>query len=163
MPSENGKERFMEQETQGLDDPSRGPRGPRGARGKEGPEGPESPSEEELLTELRKVGSDLNFRMRSRRATRIIGGIAVVALLGALGSGYAIMENRQTQNEACERDNTFRKAYVDQWTPLIADNPLPDPPPENAPQEVKEAYEANKRSRDFFINALTEDFAQHDC
>lgn len=154
----------MSQQPQEPDDPTRGPRGFRGRKGKEGPEGPEGPAsdDEELLVMLKRVGSDVAFRQKTRRWIKMIAAIAIVALLGALISLFAVGAVRYVQKQACERDNELRKAYTNQWEPILSESPLPEPPPEGAPQEAVDAYNVQIKQRATFEASL-DAFAQHPC
>lgn len=119
--------------------------------------------DDELLDELKRVGSDLGFRKRVRRSIRAVILFITVDLIISGIAIFALVSVKDVQREACERDNILRKSYVDQWTPLIADNPLPPEPPDDAPQEVKDNYNKQKRSHDIFIDGLSNGFAQHPC
>lgn len=123
----------------------------------------EQASEGELLEQLRKVGSDLGFRMRARKLFKILIAFVAFDLLISGVAVLALVQVRRIQVTVCQRDNTFRQSYVNQWEPLIADNPPPTPPPNDASPEVKESYDRQIRSRNAFIKGLTNDFAQHDC
>lgn len=119
-------------------------------------------SNDELLEELKRVGSDIGFRLRTRRILQVIGGIAVVALIAACISVGSIIAVRHFQIQGCNRDNALRKAYTDQWSPVLRDSPPPTKPPEDAPQAAKDAYAAQVRQRVAFEKGL-EGFAQHPC
>lgn len=148
-------------ELPGPEDPTRGPRGFRGRQGREGEPGPPS-TDDELLAELKKVGSSVAFRIQVRRILRFIGVVAAVALVASIISVVAFFAVRRYQQEACDRDNALRKAYVDQWGPILKDSPPPEVPPEGSPPEVVEAYERQVQQRATFEKSL-EGFAQHPC
>lgn len=86
---------------------------------------------------------------------------ALVCLLLVMVPGYLLIEQRA--QEACERDNELRQAYVDQWSPILAESPPPVEPPPGSPQEAIDAYNAQIEVRTVFETGLTEGFAQHSC
>lgn len=143
------------------EDLTRGPRGYRGRQGREGEPGPSS-SDDELLEELKKVGSSLAFRQQIRRVLRFIAALAVIALLSSIVSIIAYVNVRDYQETACERDNDLRKAYTNQWEPVLAQSPKPVPPPEDATPEEVADYEAQVEQRATFEETL-KGFAQHPC
>jgi hypothetical protein len=120
-------------------------------------------SDQELLTELRKVGTDLVFRKKTRKLMRIIFALTAFSVVISVISIFALVSVRTLQVRECQRDNEFRKAYVDQWAPILADSPAPQKPAEDAPQEVQAAYERSVRSRASFVKSLDTNFAQHAC
>lgn len=126
-------------------------------------ESQESDGDQELLAELRKVGSDLGFRRRIRRIIRGMIALMVVDMFVSILAIYAVSVVRGYQHDACERSNKFREAYVNQWAPIIADSPIPTKPPDDAPQAVKDAYRIQIKSRNSFIHSLNTDFAQQPC
>jgi hypothetical protein len=120
-------------------------------------------TDQELLEELRRVGSDLGFRMQVRKYLKWILLVGAVFVLVSVASGVALVRTFSFSKQLCENSNKFREAYVNQWEPIIADNPLPDPPPEDALPEIREAYERQKRSTETFVKGLETDFAQQEC
>lgn len=117
----------------------------------------------ELLEELRNVGSSLAFRNSIRRVMKFVVILTAASVIASVISIVALIGIRKIQVRECERDNEFRKAYVDQWTPILADSPRPEKPPADASKEVKEAYERSIRTRTLFENSLDTDFAQRPC
>lgn len=141
----------------------KGDRGFRGHQGKVGEQGPQSDDAEALLAELQRVGSDLGFRLRTRKVQRFIAAIAVGALVASAIAIFSVVAVRYVQIQACERDNDLRAAYVDQWKPVLEDTPVPVKPPDDASQEVKDEYEASVRQRATFEESLYVGFSQHPC
>lgn len=126
-------------------------------------QGPEkSDTDAELLEELKKVGSSLAFRQEIRRVLRRVTIVAGIALLASVVAVAALLAVRSYQQTACDRDNRLRKAYIDQWGPILKDSPPPQIPPEGSPPEVVEAYERQVKQRATFEKSL-EGFAQHPC
>lgn len=117
----------------------------------------------ELLEELRNVGSSLAFRNSIRRVMKFVVILTAASVITSIISIVALLGIRQIQVRECKRDNEFRKAYVDQWTPILADSPVPEKPPADAPKEAKEAYERSIRTRVLFEESLDTDFAQRSC
>lgn len=117
----------------------------------------------ELLEELKKVGTDLVFRQKTRRIMRRLMALTTFTFVISVISILAYVEVRDVQIAECRRDNELRKAYVDQWRPILADSPKPQKPAEDAPIEVKEAYERQIRSRTTFEKSLNTGWAQRKC
>lgn len=141
----------------------KGDTGDTGKTGRRGAPGADAPSDDELLEELRKVGSSLAFRQQVRRLLKIIGAVALVALVASVLAVSAYLKVRDYQQVACDRDNALRKAYTDQWVPVLAESAPPTKPPEGSPQEVIDAYEAQIETRRVFEEGLNKGFAQHPC
>lgn len=120
-------------------------------------------TDEELLEELRRVGSDLGFRVRARKAFWIIFGFIAFDLLVSGLAVFALIRVVEVQHSSCKANNEFRQAYVDQWTPIIAESPPPVKPPADSPQEVLDAYAVQVKTRKIFIDGLNNNFAQHPC
>jgi hypothetical protein len=117
----------------------------------------------DLVTLLQRVSSDLAFRKSSRRWRRVFTfGLGFVAFLSIISVG-SILVIRNVQHESCQRDNRLRQAYVDQWTPILAESPPPDPPPPGSPQKAIDSYNSQIELRDRFVKGLATDFAQHGC
>jgi len=121
------------------------------------------PTDEELLKALEKVGSDLVFREKTRRIMRRIFVLTLFSIAVSVISVAALVKIRQVQIEGCNRDNALRQAYVDQWRPIVADSPIPTKPPDDAPQEAKDAYERSIRSREAFIKSLDTAWGPRSC
>lgn len=120
-------------------------------------------SDADLVNLLRRVSSDLEFRQWVKNRGKVILGLLVVLGLTTTISVISLVFVRRFQYEACDRDNRLRAAYVDQWTPLLAETPAPTPPPPESPQEVLDAYNDQVRARTIFVEGLTNGFAQHGC
>lgn len=117
----------------------------------------------ELLEQLRRVGTDLGFRLQVKKYIKwVLLGVGVFVVFSIFAT-VAFVRTLSFSKRLCENSNEFRQAYVDQWEPIIADNPLPDPPPEDALPEIKEAYDRQKESTETFVEGLETDFAQKDC
>lgn len=86
---------------------------------------------------------------------------ALLVLLIVIVPGYFLLEN--AQHQACKEVNEFKKSYVAQWEPILAETPTPKPPPDGSPKEVVDAYEAQVKTRKRFENSLDVGFAQKDC
>lgn len=136
----------------------------------------------DILPWLKRVVSDLDFRGWLKRTLRILVALVIFDLLLSSATVVAIVGVRvalnrieavQTQTDhqqieqdkaakvACERDNTFRAAYVNQWQPILS-QPAP-PLPDDATDAQKQMFDAQQHTRDAFQHSLDTDFAQHPC
>ncbi len=120
-------------------------------------------TDEELVEQLRRVSSDLSFRHWVRKNLKWIVIFLVFNLVISFIAVYAFVKVRTIQKENCEHFNAFKESYVNQWKPVLADSPPATPPADDAPQEVKEAYERQQKLRTNFENSLNTDFAQQAC
>lgn len=118
-------------------------------------------ADDELLGELKRVGSDLTFRRWTRHRVKIIALLVTFDLLVSVVSVLALLGVHHVQRESCQRDNQLRQAYVAQWQPVL-DQP-PAPLSDNPTAEEKARYEAGLQTRQQFQESLKNGFAQHGC
>ncbi len=127
------------------------------------PEEQLSEEDQELLVQLKRVGSDLGFRASVRKYIKWIVIFLIFNLAISCIAIYAFVKVRTIQKDNCDRANDFREAYVHQWKPVLADSPPASPPADDAPQEVKDAYNRQQQLRTNFENSLDTDFAPLEC
>lgn len=119
--------------------------------------------DDELLGALRRVGGDLTFRSWTRRWLRILAMVLVIDLFLSAGFGTIAFTVSYVQHEACQRDNRFRAAYVNQWQPILTQTAPPQAPASDATPEQVQMYQAQIALRTTFQRNLDTDFAQHSC
>lgn len=114
---------------------------------------PEEPqgkvTDPELLNELKRVGSDLGFRRWTRLRVKTVAIFVAIDLAVSCGTAYAIWRIGEVQHEACARDNDLRRAYLQQWRPLLVDAQTKDDPASRATVAR--------------FGATLDVFATHDC
>lgn len=126
-------------------------------------EAQQNQTDEELLAELKRVGSDLGFRMQIRKYLKWIGLFLLFNLAISIIAITAFTQMRTFQGKLCENNNEFRRAYVNQWAPILAESPEPVKPPLGSPQEAVDAYNSQVKTRKLFKDSLDTDFAQQPC
>lgn len=117
--------------------------------------------DDELVEQLRRVDSGLDFRGWTRRRLFALTVFVVLDLFATVVSGAAIFGVVVARHEACVRDNDLRGAYVAQWQPIL-DLPVPPLPP-NPTDAQRQMYAAQAQLRAVFQDNLDSGFAQHSC
>jgi hypothetical protein len=80
---------------------------------------PVDPTDDELLSELKRIRSDLGFRKWISLRVRIVAALIVFDLLISLLSVGAVAIALNAQHSACVRDDDLRAAYTAQWQPIL--------------------------------------------
>jgi hypothetical protein len=88
----------------------------------------EGGEDSELLSELKRIKSDLGFRRWTRLRVKTVAILVGLDLFISCGTAYAVWKVDRVQTEACERDNDLRRAYLQQWRPLLVDAQTKDDP-----------------------------------
>lgn len=115
----------------------------------------------ELVEQLHRVDSSLEFRGWTRRRIVALTVFVVLDLVATLLSSGAIVGVVIARRESCDRDNALRSAYVTMWQPVLA-LPVPALPPDSSEQQ-KQMAAAQANTRRVFQANLNDGFAQHGC
>lgn len=106
---------------------------------------PMEPTDDELIKELKRVRSDVGFRKWIRTRVKIVAALVAFDLIVSLISIAAIIGVRVVQQEGCHRDNDLRRAYINQWQPVLDDAKTKDDPSSRATvQRFEVTFEAFK-------------------
>jgi hypothetical protein len=110
---------------------------------------PVEPTDDELLSELKRIRSDLGFRKWISLRVRIVAALILFDLLVSLLSIGAVAVALNAQHSACVRDDDLRAAYTAQWQPLLDEaNKANDP----SQAEVRQRFQIG-----------LDGFKQHGC